>query len=77
MKLLIQGNNILKSPMLFAITYEEKNLDKGGQSTLISLATKVDVQSRLLHRNPAHQLISHKAEVTVYANGTSYPRSSQ
>jgi putative sigma-54 modulation protein len=65
MKLLIQGNNIAVTESIH--DYVESKLEKATKH-FQTLATKVDVH--LSVANNARVNSKHKAEVTVYANGT-------
>lgn len=65
MKLLIQGNNIAVTESIH--DYVESKLEKATKH-FQSFATKVDVH--LSVTNNARVTNKHKAEVTVYANGT-------
>lgn len=65
MKLLIQGNNIAVTESIH--DYVETKLEKATKH-FQSLATKVDVHLSVV--NNARVNSKHKAEVTVYANGT-------
>jgi putative sigma-54 modulation protein len=65
MKLLIQGNNIEVTDAIH--NHVQQKLEKAVKH-FHNLATKVDVHLSVASHNRAND--SHKAEVTVYANGT-------
>jgi putative sigma-54 modulation protein len=65
MKFLIQGNNITVTDAIH--DYVEQKLEKAVKH-FQNLTTKVDVHLSVAH-NPRHSN-KHKAEVTVFANGT-------
>lgn len=65
MKFLIQGNNITVTDAIH--NYVEQKLEKAVKH-FQNLTTKVDVHLSVAH-NPRHNN-KHKAEVTVFANGT-------